>query len=67
MIDERVSVERGGKILRGETEVLGEKYVCATFCATNLTWADLGLNPGLRRKRPATNYLSHGTAVKHDN
>jgi hypothetical protein len=29
---------------------------------TNPTWTDLGLNPGLRGEKPATNRLSHGTA-----
>jgi hypothetical protein len=34
----------------------------ATFSTTNLTWTDLGANPGLHGGRPATNRLSHGTA-----
>jgi hypothetical protein len=34
----------------------------ATLSTTNPTWIDLGANPGLCGKRPATNDLSHGTA-----
>jgi hypothetical protein len=30
---------------------------------TNPTWIDPGANPGLRGERPATNDLSHGTAL----
>jgi hypothetical protein len=30
---------------------------------TNLTWIDPGANPGLRGERPATNDLSHDTAL----
>jgi hypothetical protein len=33
--------------------------------ATNPTWIDLGVNPGLRGERLATNDLSHGTAHHH--
>jgi hypothetical protein len=33
-------------------------------CPTaNLTWTDPGSNLGLRGERPATNRLSHGTAI----
>jgi hypothetical protein len=35
----------------------------ATLSTTNLTWTDPGSNPGLRGERPATNCLSHGTAI----
>jgi hypothetical protein len=34
----------------------------ATLSTTNATWIDPGANPGLHGERPATNYLSHGTA-----
>jgi hypothetical protein len=30
----------------------------ATLCTTNLTWTDLGSNPGLDGERPASNSLS---------
>ena len=35
----------------------------ATLSTINLTWTDTGSNPGLRGERPATNRLSHGTAL----
>jgi hypothetical protein len=35
----------------------------ATLSTTNPTWIDPGSNPGLRGERPATNRLSHGTAL----
>jgi hypothetical protein len=46
-------------IFAGETEVLGENLPSATLSTTNPTWID----PGLRGERPATNRLSHGTAL----
>jgi hypothetical protein len=50
--------------LTGETEVLGGKTCpSATFSTTNPTWTDPGSKPGLRGGRPATNRLSHGTAI----
>jgi hypothetical protein len=48
----------GGMILTGEAKVLGEIPVPkATLSTINLTWTDLGRNPGLRVERPATNRL----------
>jgi hypothetical protein len=47
-------------IFAGETEVLGENLPSATL---STTWIDPGANPGLRGERPATNRLSHGTAL----
>jgi hypothetical protein len=35
----------------------------ATLSTTNPTWTDPGSNPDLRGERPATNRLSHGTAI----
>jgi hypothetical protein len=35
----------------------------ATLSTTNLTYTDPGANPGLRGDRPATNSLTHGTAL----
>jgi hypothetical protein len=35
----------------------------ATLSTTNPIWTDPGWNPGLRGGRPATNRLSHGTAL----
>jgi hypothetical protein len=49
---------------QGETEVLGERPVPVRLLSTtNPTWTDLGSNRGLRGGRPATNRLSHGTAL----
>jgi hypothetical protein len=50
-------------IFAGETEVLGESLPSATLSTTNPTWIDPGANPGLRGERPATNRLSHVTAL----
>jgi hypothetical protein len=50
-------------IFAEETEVLGENLPSATVSTTNPTWIDPGANPGLRGERPATNRLSHGTAL----
>jgi hypothetical protein len=45
-------------------ETLGEKPAPVPYMSTtNLTWADQVSNPGLRGDRPATNRLSHGTAL----
>jgi hypothetical protein len=41
----------------------GKTYPTATLSTTNPTWTDPGSNPGLRGDRPATNRLSHGTAL----
>jgi hypothetical protein len=38
------------------------RFQCSLF-TTNIKRTDLGLNPGLRRKKPATNCLSHVTVV----
>jgi hypothetical protein len=49
---------------QGKTEVLREKTCpSATLSTTNHTWTDPGSNPGLRGERPATNPLSHTTAL----
>jgi hypothetical protein len=36
----------------------------ATLSTTNSTWSDSGAKPGLLVERPATNLLSHGTALE---
>jgi hypothetical protein len=50
--------------LTGENRQLGEKPVPVPLCppqiSQDLTW---DRTPGLRGVRPATNRLSHGTAV----
>jgi hypothetical protein len=50
--------------LTGKTEVPGGK-ICpsATLFTTNPTWTDSGSKPGLCGEKPATNRLSHGTAL----
>jgi hypothetical protein len=49
--------------LTGETRsTRGKTCPSATLSTTNPIWTDLGLNPGLRGDRPATNGLSHGAA-----
>ena len=35
----------------------------ATLTTINPTWSGLGLNPDLHSDRPATNSLTHGTAL----
>jgi hypothetical protein len=40
-----------------------ENLSSATLSTTSPTWIDLGVNPGLRGERPATNDLSHGTTL----
>jgi hypothetical protein len=52
-------------ILTGETRRTWRKtYPSATLSATNSKWIDLGANPVLRVKRPATNRLNHGMAQR---
>jgi hypothetical protein len=60
-----MSVESdGGMILTGENRGTRRKTCpSATLSTTNPTWIDPGANPGLRGERPATNDLSHGTAL----
>jgi hypothetical protein len=49
---------------RGKPKHSGKKtYPSATLCTTNPTWTEPESNPGLRGGRPATNRLSHGTAL----
>jgi hypothetical protein len=42
----------------------GKTFPSAILSTTNPTWTDPGSNPGLRGDRPATNRLSHGTALR---
>jgi hypothetical protein len=54
----------GGMILTGENRRTRRKTCpSATLSTTNPTCIDPGANPGLRGERPATNDLSHGTAL----
>jgi hypothetical protein len=43
-----------------------ETYSRVIVSITNLTWLELGSNPGCRGGKPATNRLSYGTALMHD-
>jgi hypothetical protein len=53
----------GGMILTGENWSTGrETHISVILSTTNPTWTELGLNPGCKFKRPATDRLSHGTA-----
>jgi hypothetical protein len=50
--------------LTGENRQLGEKPVPVPLCPPQISHGlDLGSNTGLRGERPATNRLSHGTAL----
>jgi hypothetical protein len=50
--------------LTGENRsIRGKTCPSATLSTTNFTWTVPGSNPGLRGEKPATNRLSHGTAV----
>jgi hypothetical protein len=50
--------------LAGETEVLGENLRQRHICPSqNPTWPDLGLDPGRRGGKPATNRLSYDVAL----
>jgi hypothetical protein len=50
--------------LTGESpSTRGKTCPSATLSTTNPTWTESGSNPGLRGERPATNHLSHGTAL----
>jgi hypothetical protein len=54
----------GGMILTGENRRTRRKTCpSATLPTTNPTWIFPGANPGLRGDSPATNHLSHGTAI----
>jgi hypothetical protein len=49
----------------GKNLQLGEKPVPVPLCSPQISHGlDLGSNPGLRGERPATDRLSHGTALR---
>jgi hypothetical protein len=51
--------------LTGENQITrGKTCPSATLSTTNPTWSDPGSNPGFRGERPATNRLSHVTALR---
>jgi hypothetical protein len=45
-----------------QLNTLRKTWPSTTFYTTNFTWRDLGLNPGLRDKRPASDDVGHGRA-----
>jgi hypothetical protein len=47
---------------QGKSKYSEKTCPSATLSTTNPTWPDLGLNPGRRGGKPATNRLSYGTA-----
>jgi hypothetical protein len=51
--------------LTGENRQIGEKPVPVPLCPPQIPHG-LGIEPGLRSERPATNRLSHGTAIFTD-
>jgi hypothetical protein len=57
-------MERQWNEIGRENRQLGEKPVPLPLCPPQISHGlDLGSNPGLRGERPATNRLSHGTAM----
>jgi hypothetical protein len=51
------------EIDRGKPTTRRKTCPSATLSTTNPTWTDPGSKPGLRSGRPATNRLSHDTAI----
>ena len=45
---------------QGKPEYPEKTYPVTVLSSTNLTWIDLGSNPGRSGERPASNALSHG-------
>jgi hypothetical protein len=54
---------RWNDIDRGKWRTRRKICPSATLSTIYPTWIEPGANPGLRGDRPATNYLSHGTAA----
>jgi hypothetical protein len=53
-----------GRMMAGETEVLGDNCHSATLYTINSTQPDLGSNPGHWNGKPVFNRLSYGTAMQ---
>jgi hypothetical protein len=51
------------KLTGQNRSTLGKTYPSVTLSTINPTWSDPGSSPDLRGERPATNRLSHGTAL----
>jgi hypothetical protein len=52
------------EIDRGKSKYSGKNLSQCHFVHHKSTWTDPGSNTGLRGGRPATNRLSHGTAME---
>jgi hypothetical protein len=52
------------EIYRGKPTTRRKTCPSVTLSTKNPTWTDPGSNPGLRSGRPATDHLSHGTALR---
>lgn len=61
MVDELVC-SAGRVILMGKPKYSEQNPPFTTFSTINSTWTDMGLNPDMCDKRPASNHLSYGTA-----
>jgi hypothetical protein len=59
----QVMEHQWNKIDRGKPITRRKPCPSATLSTTNPTWTDPGSNPGFHSGRPATNRLSHGTAI----
>jgi hypothetical protein len=59
----QVMEHQWNEIDREKPTTLRKTSPSATLSTTNPTWTDPGSNPGLRNEKPATNRLSHGTAL----
>jgi hypothetical protein len=59
----QVMEHQRNEIDRGKPTTRRKTCPSATLSTTKATWTDPGSNPGLRSGRPATNRLSHGTAL----
>jgi hypothetical protein len=59
----QVMEHQWNEIDRGKPTTRRKTCPSAILSTTNPTWIDAGSNPGVRSGRPATNRLSHGTAL----
>jgi hypothetical protein len=49
--------------LAGKPKYSEKTYPSDTLSTTNPIWLDLGMNPGRRGGKPATNRLSYGASI----
>jgi len=62
VVDE-LACSTGRVILMGRPKYSEKNPPFTTFSAVNSTWTDMGFNPGMCDKRPASNHLIYGTAL----